>query len=107
LLTEERARSIELGRRLFDKEARRFSLNPTTLLESPELAKFATEYGAKSAEELLAHIGYGKLSARTLLQKSVPAAQLTEASPVVSMVRRVLRPSSDKIKVRGADDVMV
>src|SRR5688572_18521182 len=109
LLTEERARSIELGRRMFDKEARRFSLNPATLLESPELTKFATEYGAKSPEELLAHIGYGKLSARTVLQKSVPPAQLHEASPVVSMVRRVLRPgtSSDKIKVRGADDVMV
>jgi GTP pyrophosphokinase len=109
LLTEERTRSIELGRRLFDKEARRFSLNPATLLESPELTKFATEYGAKSPEELLAHIGYGKLSARTVLQKSVPAGQLHEASPVVSMVRRVLRPgtTSDKIKVRGADDVMV
>jgi GTP pyrophosphokinase len=109
LLTEERTRSIELGRRLFDKEARRFSLNPTTLLESPELTKFATEYGAKSPDELLAHIGYGKLSARTVLQKSVPANQLHEASPVVSMVRRVLRPGagSDKIKVRGADDVMV
>src|SRR5262245_12433351 len=109
LLTEERTRSIELGRRLFDKEARRFSLNPTTLLESPGLTKFATEYGAKSADELLAHIGYGKLSPRTVLQKSVPAGQLHEASPVVSMVRRVLRPgtSADKIKVRGADDVMV
>jgi GTP diphosphokinase / guanosine-3',5'-bis(diphosphate) 3'-diphosphatase len=109
LLTEERARSIELGRRLFDKEARRFSLNPATLLESPELIKFASEYGARSSDELLAHIGYGKLSARTVLQKSVPQGQLHEASPVVSMVRRVLRPnaSADKIKVRGADDVMV
>src|SRR5687767_7710086 len=109
LVTEERTRSIELGRRLFDKEARRFSLNPSTLLASPELTKFATEYGAKSPEELLAHIGYGKLSARTVLQKSVPSSQLHEASPVVSMVRRVLRQgtSSDKIKVRGADDVMV
>src|SRR6187402_1852264 len=86
LLTEERARSIELGRRLFDKEARRFSLNPTTLLESPELAKFATEYGAKSAEELLAHIGYGKLSARTVLQKAVPPAQLKEKAPDSAVV---------------------
>jgi GTP diphosphokinase / guanosine-3',5'-bis(diphosphate) 3'-diphosphatase len=109
LLTEERTRSIELGRRLFDKEARRFNLNPTTLLESPEVTKFASEYGAKTAEELLAHIGYGKLSARTVLQKSVPAGQLNESSSVVSIVRRVLRPGSgsDKIKVRGADDVMV
>src|SRR5687767_11459119 len=60
LVTEERTRSIELGRRLFDKEARRFSQNPATLLDSSELAKFASEYGARNAEELLAHVGYGK-----------------------------------------------
>ena len=110
---EERTRSIELGRRLFEKEARRFDLNPKTLLESEELAKFASEYGAKSAEELLAHIGYGKLAARTVLQKAVPPAQLKERPPdsaVVSVVKRVLRPggsAGDKIKVRGTDDVLV
>jgi GTP pyrophosphokinase len=108
---EERARSIELGRRLFEKEARRFGLNPATVLDSPELTKFASEYGARSPEELLAHIGYGKLSARTVLQKSVPA-ELKEKPPdsaVVSAVKRVLRPAlgSEKIKVRGTDDVMV
>jgi len=109
---EERARSIELGRRLFDKEARRFDLNPKTILESDELSKFAAEYGAQKPDELLAHIGYGKLSARTVLQKSVPAGQLKEKAPesgVVSAVKRVLRttPSEDRIKVRGTDDVMV
>ena len=109
---EERARSIELGRRLFEKEARRFDLNPKTILESEELDKFATEYGAQKPEELLAHIGYGKLSARTVLQKSVPAAQLKEKPPetgVVSAVKRVLRTGAteDRIKVRGTDDVMV
>jgi GTP pyrophosphokinase len=108
LQAEERTRSVDLGRRLFDKEARRFGLNPATLLESPELAKFASEYGAKSSDELLAHIGYGKLAARTVLQKSTNG-QLREDSSVVSVVRRVLRSgsSSDKIKVRGTDDVMV
>lgn len=109
---EERARSVELGRRLFEKEARRFDLNPKMLLESPELAKFAAEYGAKASEELLAHIGYGKVSARTVLQKAVPPASLKERAPdsaVVSAVKRVLRSgsASDKIKVRGSDDVLV
>ncbi len=108
---EERARSIELGRRLFEKEARRFGLNAGTVLDSPELARFASEYGARSPDELLAHIGYGKLSPRTVLQKAVPA-ELKERPPdsaVVSAVKRVLRPGSgaDKIKVRGTDDVMV
>ena len=109
---EERTRSIELGRRLFEKEARRFDLNPKTVLESEELAKFATEYGAQKPDELLAHIGYGKLSPRTVLQKAVPGGQLKEKpadSAVVSVVKRVLRPAltSDKIKVRGTDDIMV
>ena len=108
---EERARSVELGRRLFDKEARRFGLNPSTVLESSELQKFSSEYGARTSDELLAHIGYGKLSARTVLQKSVPA-ELKEKPPestVISVVKRVLRPGADadKIKVRGTDDVMV
>src|ERR671915_299429 len=88
---EERARSIELGRRLFEKEARRFGLNAGTVLESPELTKFASEYGAKASEELLAHIGYGKISARTVLQKAVPPAELKEKAPdsaVVSVVKR-------------------
>jgi guanosine-3',5'-bis(diphosphate) 3'-pyrophosphohydrolase len=109
---EERTRSIDLGRRMFDKEARRFDLNPKTVLESDELVKFASEYGAKSGDELLAHIGYGKLSARTVLQKAVPPAQLKERAPdsaVVSAVKRVLRTggAGDKIKVRGTDDVLV
>jgi GTP pyrophosphokinase len=109
---EERSRSIDLGRRLFDKEARRFDLNPKTILESEDLLRFAAEYGAQKPDELLAHIGYGKLSARTVLQKAVPAAQLKERKPdsaVVSAVKRVLRsgPVEDRIKVRGTDDVMV
>jgi GTP pyrophosphokinase len=111
LQNEERARSIELGRRLFEKEARRFGLNGNAVLDSDELQKFASEYGARTPDELLAHIGYGKLSPRTALQKSVPA-ELKERPPdsaVVSVVKRVLRPGSvaEKIKVRGTDDVMV
>jgi GTP diphosphokinase / guanosine-3',5'-bis(diphosphate) 3'-diphosphatase len=112
LQAEERQHSIELGRRLFDKEARRFGLNPATVLESEEFAKFAVEYGVAKPDDLLIHIGYGKISPRTLLQKAVPAG-LTEKAPdsaVVSAVKRVLRTGSstaDKIKVRGVDDLMV
>ncbi|MBI3047103.1 MAG: bifunctional (p)ppGpp synthetase/guanosine-3',5'-bis(diphosphate) 3'-pyrophosphohydrolase [Acidobacteria bacterium] len=112
LQAEERARSIELGRRLFEKEARRFGLNPKTVLDSEELATFVTEYGAQKPDELLMHIGYGKLSARTVLQKAVPSGQLKGPPPgstVVSAVKRVLRTGSadDRIKVRGTDEVLV
>jgi guanosine-3',5'-bis(diphosphate) 3'-pyrophosphohydrolase len=112
LQAEERTRSIEFGRRLFEKEARRFDLNPKTLLESAELGAFATEYGAPTTEDLLAYVGYGKLAPRTMVQKAVPNGQLRERAPdsaMVSAVKRVLRAggASDKVKVRGADDIMV
>jgi len=112
LQAEERSRSIEFGKRLFEKEARRFDLNPKTLLESPELLAFAVEYGAQKPEDLLAYVGYGKLAPRSMVQKAVPGGLLRERAPdsaMVSAVKRVLRTGavSDKIKVKGADDIMV
>ena len=108
----ERTSSIELGRRLFEKEARRFGLNPATVLESPEVVKFAAEHGGKTADDLLAQIGYGKISPRVVLQKTTPAGELRERPPdstVVSVVKRVLGTANtaDKIKVRGSDDLLV
>jgi guanosine-3',5'-bis(diphosphate) 3'-pyrophosphohydrolase len=110
LQVEERARSVDLGRRLLEKEARRFGVNPRVLVEGEGLARYATEYGAQKSEELLALIGYGKLAAKVVLQKVVPG-QLEEKkadSSVVAVVKRVLRPGgTDKIKVRGTDEVLV
>jgi GTP diphosphokinase / guanosine-3',5'-bis(diphosphate) 3'-diphosphatase len=107
---EEKARSIELGRRIFEKEARRFGLNMKTLLESEAMMKVAEEYGGGRTEELLASIGYGKLAARLVLSKLVPQDQLQERPPegkVVSAVRRVLGSGEDRIKVSGIDGLMV
>ena len=91
---------------------RRYGLNPQTILESDDLLKFASEYGAQKVDELLTHIGYGKLSACTVLQKAVPPAMLKEKPPesgVVSAVKRAFRSSAaeSRIKVSGTDDVLI
>jgi GTP pyrophosphokinase len=107
---EEKKRSIELGRRVFEKEARRFGLNPKTLMDSAAFRKVAEEYGGIKDDELLAAMGYGKLAARAVLTKLVPQEQLQERPPegkVASVVRRVLRSGADRIKVSGVDDLMV
>ncbi len=111
---EERERAIELGRRLFEKEARRFDLNAKTLLEGDEVVRLATEYGGGKADELLAQIGYGKLAPRAVLTRLVPG-ELHEKAPdnlVVSTFKqaaRALRPGTngDRIKVRGIDDLLI
>jgi GTP pyrophosphokinase len=107
---EEKERSIELGRKLFDKDAKRYGLNPKTLVESAEFAKVADEFGSGRADEVMASIGYGRLAPRTILAKLVPEAQLQEKQPesrVAQVVRRVLRPGEDRIKVNGVDDLLV
>src|SRR5512145_402623 len=106
---EERTRAVDLGRKLFEKEARRFGLAMKTLTEGERFASLLSEHGLQKADELFAAIGYGKLPARTVLSKFVPAEQLKEApeTGIASVVRRVLGTGEDKIKVRGVDDLLV
>ncbi|MDE3154238.1 MAG: bifunctional (p)ppGpp synthetase/guanosine-3',5'-bis(diphosphate) 3'-pyrophosphohydrolase [Acidobacteriota bacterium] len=106
---QEKTRSTELGRRLFEKEARRFDLNPKTLIEADGFGRVLGD-GSTKPEEVFAAIGYGKLSARQVLVRLVPPEQLQEKPPeggVASVVRRVLGTGEAKIKVRGIDDLMV
>ena len=110
--SEEKERSVELGRKVFEKEARRFDLNPAKLLESDKVQAAAEAFGAQRADDLLAQIGYGKVSARQVLDTLVPQEQLKEKPPehpVLTAVKRVLKPGgdADRIKVRGADELMV
>jgi GTP pyrophosphokinase len=109
LEAEEKARAVDLGRRLLEKELRRFDLNTKTLLSDPELQRAATASGMQKTDEMLAAVGFGKLGARQVLDKLVPAEDLKErpTTGVVSAVRRALSGDSDRIKVRGADDMLV
>jgi guanosine-3',5'-bis(diphosphate) 3'-pyrophosphohydrolase len=109
---EEKTRSLELGKKVFEKEARRYGLNLKSLVEGPAFATALNDYGYAKAEELYAAMGYGKLAVKSVLAKLVPQEQLKETpesglAQVASVVRRVLGPAEDKIKVRGFDDLMV
>src|SRR2546428_760217 len=108
--SEEKVRAIDLGRKLFDKEARRYDLNPKTLQEGDAFAKALSEFGGQKADDLFASFGYGKLSPKQLLVKLVPADRLREKAPegpVAAAVKRVFGGGEEKIKVRGFDDLML
>jgi GTP diphosphokinase / guanosine-3',5'-bis(diphosphate) 3'-diphosphatase len=107
---EEKTRAIELGRKLFEKDARRFDLNPKTLAEGDGWSRALADLGAQRPDDLFALIGYGKLSAKQLLSRLVPNGQLQEKppqGPVASVVKRVLGGGDENIKVRGFGDLMV
>jgi GTP pyrophosphokinase len=107
---EEKAHAIELGRKVFDKEARRYDLNAKTLADDQAMTKALGDFGVQKIDELFASIGYGKLAPKQVLLKLVPPDRLHERAPdgpVTAAVRRVLGGGEEKIKVRGIDDLLV
>ncbi len=110
LHNEEKNGAVELGRKILEKEARRFDVNIKTLFETDLLDRLAPEWGVPTATDLLAALAYGKVGARQVLTKAVPGGQLQEEkkeSPVTSAVKRAIGLGPDSIKVRGADDMLV
>jgi GTP pyrophosphokinase len=106
---EEKIRSVELGRKLFDKEARRYGLSVKALTEGEQFAALLTEHALQKPDDLFTAIAYGKLAAKAVLGKLVPQEELKEQqfSTLSTVVRKVLGTGEEKIKVRGMDDLMV
>jgi GTP diphosphokinase / guanosine-3',5'-bis(diphosphate) 3'-diphosphatase len=105
LKVEERARSIELGRELFEREARKYHLNPAPLLGGDDLRKVAADFGFSGSDDLLAAVGYGKSSVHQVLNKLAPNALL---EPPERPKATQSRPApTDGVRIRGVDDLLV
>jgi len=111
LNVHQRERAIEIGRKLIEKEARKYRISLKDLKDD-DLMKAATEYGLGRVDDLMAALGYGKYSAKTILAKLAPAGSSAEGgeeqpSGFTSVMRRVFGGDSSAIKVRGHDDLLV
>jgi len=106
LKVEERARSIELGREMFEREAKKYRLNAAALLSGDEMTRAAADLGYPGPDDLLAAIGYGKASVHQLLNKLAPGATLEtveRAKPSPGT-----RPTTDQgVRIRGVEDLLV
>lgn len=113
----QRERAIEIGRKLLEREARKYKVSLAKFMDA-DYARVAGEYGVATPNDLMASIGFGKYSARQVLNKlypeilSQPTAELeagVEARPTVSdAVRRVSMSSgTDSLQVEGQNDLLV
>ena len=68
---QQRSESIEIGRKVFEKEAARFQLSMKKMLgdSNGDLKRIAGEYGYGRTDDLLAAIGYGKIVPRNVIAK--------------------------------------
>jgi GTP diphosphokinase / guanosine-3',5'-bis(diphosphate) 3'-diphosphatase len=105
LKVKERERSIELGREMFEREAKKYRLNAATLLTGDDLKRIASDLGMPSSDDLLASIGYGKSSVHQLLNRLSPNGLV---EPVERPRSTTPRPKEDQgVRIRGVDDLLV
>lgn len=106
---ERREESIEAGREELTRELRREGLSVTQHLSGTGLTRLAEQAGYREAETLLAAIGEGHVSARSVLAK-VQRAELERDGfePAVPAPQRRRRGGQGpSIWVEGLDDVLV
>ena len=115
---DQRRRAVEIGRKLLEKEARRYKV-PMGQINDQDLGRIAGEYGVATAADLLATLGQGKHSAHQVLNKLAPgyanqpgAEPGAEAKPsaeaaMSDAVRKLHLTGSDSLQVEGQNDLLV
>ena len=110
--TTERAKAIEIGEKYLEREARRHGVALGRIARA-QFAAVASDYGCGKMEDLHAALGYGKFSARQVLQKLAPDQVEPEVAQPVAQPEpsapTPLGPGEQDlvIKVKGMDDLLV
>lgn len=109
----ERSKSIEIGEKYFEKEARRLSISISKLDEGI-LAQVLEDYGMSKLEDIFANLGYGKLEARPILMRFAPERAQEEEAKAEQALAAVAPPEvPDKtlknlaLRVKGMNDVLI
>jgi GTP diphosphokinase / guanosine-3',5'-bis(diphosphate) 3'-diphosphatase len=114
----QRERAIEIGGKLLDREGRKWKV-ALSKLDEADYVRVANDYGLGTKAELMAAVGFGKYSARVVLNKLQPGStsptettETTTGTDTISQmsdaVKRVFfGKGSDSLQVEGQDDLLI
>jgi len=106
--TEERKRSIEIGREILEREFKKQGLKISQLLKSDNLKNIFEELSITSPEDLMAMVGYGRLSAKHIVNRFLPeTVTKTEEVSAEKPKRKTKNAASVGISLTGVEDVLV
>jgi len=108
--TQEREQSIQLGKELLEKETKRYSINLSKLFKDGSLKEVAEAFSLNSADDLLATIGYGKITPRQVIHRLLPQERLEEGReerPFQKIFSKIKRADQGPILIKGEDNVLV
>jgi guanosine-3',5'-bis(diphosphate) 3'-pyrophosphohydrolase len=109
LNTRQKQRATEVGRRLVEKELRKYGHSLKKLIDSPELAAYMQDEGISKLDDVYSRIGFGKSEARHVLAR-VLAEELGEPAKKPGRIReavnKILPFGPGPITVKGHGDLL-
>jgi GTP pyrophosphokinase len=109
--TAEKEKSIEIGKRMLERELKKVKKSLSKLLDTRALDPILPELGLARVDDLLADVGYAKLAPSVvvgkLFPKDEPKAAPSAPSALQKAVRRILPLGGAGIRVKGEDDLLV
>jgi GTP pyrophosphokinase len=108
LKAQQKERSIALGREICEREAQKYVPSPQSYLKPEALGEVATTFGFQTTDDLLAAVGYGRVSPQQVVHRLLPPELLEERKkkgrPLTAIpgTRR-----EEGVLVHGLDDVLI
>ncbi|MDL1968786.1 MAG: bifunctional (p)ppGpp synthetase/guanosine-3',5'-bis(diphosphate) 3'-pyrophosphohydrolase [Deltaproteobacteria bacterium] len=108
--TQEKDRSITLGREMCEKAFRKHRINFNELLKSEDMNTVIEHFGFKEADDLITSVGYGKITPLQIIRKITPKPE-TEKDHESIFNKIIVRVREKKpragIIVKGVDDILI
>jgi GTP diphosphokinase / guanosine-3',5'-bis(diphosphate) 3'-diphosphatase len=103
--TEQRERSIELGKALLEKEFAKHEFSFSKTVKSGDIVNLAKEFGFEGADDLFAGVGYGLYTPLQVLGKLVP--ETIKESKLDKIIGTLKKTKDSAIKIQGIDGLVV
>jgi GTP pyrophosphokinase len=111
LKIEEQKRSLEIGRRLLEREFRRHGMPPAQMLKSDRLLEVARDSGFETTDEMVAAVGFGRLASSEVINRLTPSRPSGEggtATPEPHILKHQPgKPDEKGVKVKGGQDLLM
>ena len=110
---QEKNRSLSLGREMCEKAFRKQRLNFATLMKSDQMNEVVAHFGFKTADDLIASVGYGKTTPLQVVRRFMPKTEAAEEDkPRETIFNRLIgrvkkRKPSTGVLVKGLDDILI
>ena len=107
---QETERSLTLGREMCEKAFRKERLNFNTLVKSDKMMQVVEQFGFKAVDDLIANVGYGKITPLQVVRKFAPRVDDEEVDDSIfnKLIERVRKKKPKTgVLVKGVDDILI